>query len=193
MGGRNQGKNENNSRTDHADSHSSSRSSKKRRLFFVPFILTFIIMFGMWLVLSGHFDSFHMSLGIISSALVAYLSSDLLFPSPRMKGLLLLWVRFLVYIPWLLLEIVKANFHLMYLTFHPRMMDLIDPRIIKFKSRLRGDMALVTFANSITLTPGTITVFTAVDGNFKVHAIDKESADALPGEMEEKILKTFGE
>ncbi len=193
MDGRSEGKNGNNMQTNHNGSHSSRESSGKRRLFFLPFIFTFIIMFSMWLVLSGHFDSFHMSLGVISSALVAYLSSDLLFPSPRMKGLLLLWVRFLVYIPWLLLEIVKANLHLMYLTFHPRMMDLIDPRIIKFKSRLKGDMALVTFANSITLTPGTITVFTAVDGSFKVHAIDKVSAEALPGEMEAKIVKTFGE
>ena len=47
---------------------------------------------------------------------------------------------------------------LLYLTFHPRMMELIDPRIIEFDSRLTSDLARTTFANSITLTPGTITV-----------------------------------
>jgi multicomponent Na+:H+ antiporter subunit E len=51
----------------------------------------------------------------------------------------------------------------------------------------------VTFANSITLTPGTITIDVSIDGDFKVHAIDKASADPLPGEMEANIAKAFGE
>jgi len=54
-------------------------------------------------------------------------------------------------------------------------------------------MSLVTFANSITLTPGTITVYVSIDGDFKVHAIDKASGDPLPGDMEEQIGKAFGE
>ena len=81
----------------------------------------------------------------------------------------------------------------MYLVFHPRMMELIDPRIIKFRSKLGSDLALVTFANSITLTPGTITVDVSIDGDFKVHAIDKASGDPLPGEMEARVSKAFGE
>ena len=170
-----------------------SQSIRKRRLFFSSFALTFVIMFGLWVVLSGRFDSFHLSLGVISCAIVSYLSSDLLFPSPKIKGLLGQWVRFIWYIPWLMLEIIKANLHVTYLVFHPRMMDLIDPRIIKFRSKLKGDLALVTFANSITLTPGTITVYISLKGDFKVHAIDKASGEPLPGEMEAKIAKVFGE
>jgi len=73
------------------------------------------------------------------------------------------------------------------------MMELIDPRIIKFRSRLKSDLALVTFANSITLTPGTITVYISLDGDFKVHAIDKASGEPLPGEMEARIARAFGE
>jgi multicomponent Na+:H+ antiporter subunit E len=73
------------------------------------------------------------------------------------------------------------------------MMDLIDPRIIKFRSKLKSELSLVTFANSITLTPGTITVYVSVDGDFKVHAIDAASGDPLPGEMEENVAKAFGE
>jgi multicomponent Na+:H+ antiporter subunit E len=73
------------------------------------------------------------------------------------------------------------------------MMDLIDPQIIRFQSKLKKDLSLVAFANSITLTPGTITVSVAVDGDFKVHAIDTVSAEALPGEMEERVAKAFGE
>lgn len=167
-------------------------SSQEKRLFFYPFFLTFIIMFGLWVLLSGRLDSFHLSLGLISCGIVAYLSSDLLFPA-KTKGVFAQWLRFARYTPWLVLEIIKASLHVTYLVFHPRMMDLIDPRIIKFRSKLKSDLALVTFANSITLTPGTITVYVSIDGDFKVHAIDAASGDPLPGEMEERISKAFGE
>lgn len=164
-----------------------------QKKFGASFFVTFIILFVIWLLLSGKFDLFHISLGIISCALVSFFSSDLLFPSLKLKGLPIIWLRFIKYIPWLLYQIFLANIHVLYLTFHPRMMELIDPRIIKFKSKLKSDMSLVTFANSITLTPGTITVYVSIDGNFKVHAIDKTSGDPLPGEMEEQIGKVFGE
>jgi multicomponent Na+:H+ antiporter subunit E len=157
------------------------------------FILTFIIMFGVWILLSGKFDLFHLSLGIISCAIVAFFSGDLLFDSPKIKEIPIAWIRFIRYIPWLLLQIIRANLHVTYLVFHPRMMELIDPKIIRFRSKLQSNLALVTFANSITLTPGTITVDVSIDGDFKVHAIDKPSADPLPGEMEKNIAKAFGE
>jgi multicomponent Na+:H+ antiporter subunit E len=175
------------------ENSSSAAAPKERRIFFYPFLLTFIIMFGVWVILSGKFDPFHLSLGLISSGIVAYLSCDLLFPLPKIKGLLRQWARFARYIPWLMAEIIKANLHVTYLVFHPRMMDLIDPRIVKFRSKLKSDLALVTFANSITLTPGTITVYVSIDGDFKVHAIDKASGDPLPGAMEANIAKAFGE
>jgi len=168
-------------------------SGQGRRIFFLPFVLTFLIMFVLWVLLSGKFDPFHMTMGLISCAIVSFLSSDLLFSSPKMEGLVGHWIRFGIYIPWLMLEIIKANLHVTYLVFHPRMMDLIDPRIIKFRSKLKSDLALVTFANSITLTPGTITVDISLDGDFKVHAIDKASGEPLPGEMEARVAKAFGE
>ncbi len=172
---------------------SSAGSPRNRRLFFYPFILTFIIMCGTWVLLSGKFDAFHLSLGVISCALVAYFSSDFLFSSPKPRGVLSQWVRFATYIPWLMVEIAKANLHVMKLVLHPRGMDMIDPKIVKFRSKLKSNLALVTFANSITLTPGTITVSVSLDGDFKVHAIDKASGDPLPGEMEQRIAKAFGE
>jgi multicomponent Na+:H+ antiporter subunit E len=170
----------------------SAQASPRRKFFFYPFFLTFIIMAGTWILLSGKFDLFHMSLGVICCVIVAYLSHDLLFPA-KPKGLLNQWVRFAAYIPWLVVEIAKASLHVTYLVFHPKMMDLIDPRIIKFRSKLTSDLSLVTFANSITLTPGTITVYVSVDGDFKVHAIDKASGDPLPGEMEAKVMTAFSE
>lgn len=175
------------------EADSSAPSRKGNRLNFYPFAFTFIIMFGIWILLSGKFDPFHLTLGLISCAIVSYLSSDLLFPSLKIRGFFGQWLRFIKYIPWLMIQIMKANLHVLYLTFHPRMMELIDPKIVRFRSRLKSDLALVTFANSITLTPGTITVDVSIHGDFRVHAIDKASGDPLPGEMEERIARAFGE
>lgn len=172
-----------------------SPATQRRRRSLAPFVLTFLIMLVLWILLSGKFDLFHLSLGVISCALVAYFSSDLLFPNPNVSlgNLIVTGLRFVRYIPWLLYQILLANLHLMYLSFHPRMLELIDPQIIKFKTRLRSDLSQLTFANSITLTPGTITIYVSSDGDFRVHAIDAKSAGSLPGEMEERIARVFGE
>lgn len=166
-------------------------SRHKKR--FYTFFLTFPIMFAVWILLSGKLDIFHLSLGAISSFIVAYFSGDLLFHSPRIKALAGSWIRFIRYIPWLLYQILLANLHLLYLTFHPRLYDLIDPQIINFQSKLKSDLSLVTFANSITLTPGTITVYVSGDGEFYVHAIDQKSRKGLPGKMEARVAKVFDE
>ena len=102
-------------------------------------------------------------------------------------------MRFVGYIPWLLYQILLANIHVFYLTFHPRMMELIDPQIIIFESRLKSDIARTTFANSVTLTPGTITVNVTTRGKFAVHCINEKSGQPLPGVMEAKIAKVFKE
>lgn len=156
-------------------------------------VLTFFILFCLWVILSGKFDLFHLSLGVISCLMVTLFSKDLLFPEPRTAGSFTTCIRFIRYVPWLLYQIFMANLHVLYLAFHPKMMDLIDPQIFKFDSRLKGDLSLVTFANSITLTPGTITVYVSIDGTFTVHALDKKSREGLPGEMGRRIAKTFGE
>lgn len=171
------------------DAHPSFWKKKLR----APFFLTFIVSFATWIVLSGKFDIFHLSLGLISCFIVAWFSGDMMFSDTGTKALAGVWIRFILYIPWLIYQIFVANMHVMKLVFHPRMMDLIDPKIIRFRSRLTSDMALFVLANSITLTPGTITVFVSVLGNFTVHVIDQPSGNALPGEMEDRVAKIFGE
>lgn len=157
------------------------------------FWLTFALMFATWMVFSGRFDLFHLALGAVSCAIVAFLSGDLLFPVSPNRQLPMVWLRFAGYVPWLLYQIFLANLHVMYLAFHPRMRDLIDPQMIEFESRLSSDVARTTFANSITLTPGTITVNVTAAGKFSVHCIDAESGKPLPGLMEAKIAKVFDE
>ena len=159
----------------------------------LPYIFTFCVCMITWLVLSGKFDLFHISLGIVSSAIVTYSSGDMLLKASRIGGLPGAWLRFIAYVPWLLFEIFRANMHVMRLVFHPRMMELIDPRMIHFESRLNNEMARFIYANSITLTPGTITVYVSVYGKFSVHAIDEASRQGLPGVMENKVAAIFGE
>lgn len=146
-----------------------------------------------WLVFSGKFDFFHISLGLGSCLMVSAVSAGLLFQGTLSSGLFICWVRFMAYLPWLFNQIFMANLHLLYLSFHPRMLDMINPKIIQFNSRLKTDISRTTLANSITLTPGTITVYADVLGTFAVHCIDDQSGETLPGEMENKIAKVFDE
>lgn len=155
--------------------------------------LSFAILFALWVVLSGRFDGFHLGMGAFSSALVARFSGGLIFTRPTSSGVLRLWFRLGAYLPWLLYQIFLANLHVMVLVFHPGMMDKINPKIIRFDSRLKSDYARMLFANSITLTPGTITVDVTTLGRFAVHCIDDDSAEPLPGRMAEKIAWVFGE
>jgi len=159
----------------------------------VRFLITFLLLFGFWLLLSGKLDLWHLSWGIGSVIAVSLLSNSLLFKTPLSIKEKIREVRgFLIYLPWLLKEIWKANLHVAYLAFHPKMKDLIDPKVIRFKTRLKKELSLVCFANSITLTPGTITLLIEED-RFYVHVIDKPSRDDLPGEMERRVGKAFGE
>lgn len=153
---------------------------------------TFLVMFAFWILLSGKFDLFHMTLGVISSILVAVFSSDLLFQEKRRGGRLAETWRFLCYIPWLLYEIILSTIHVTFLALHPRMKSVIDPRIVTFKTKLENDFSRVTLANSITLTPGTITVLMH-DDKYYVHALSRKVAEGLPGEMEDRVARIFKE
>lgn len=173
--------------------HRRTPAQSRRTKRIVPFCLTFTICFATWLVLSGRFDFFHIALGIIACTIVASLSGSILISRRGLENLPGQWLGFILYIPWLLFQVLLANIHVMYLVFHPRMIELIDPRIIRFKSKLKKPMSLFIFANSITLTPGTITVFVSITGEYAVHVIDEKSGEALPGEMEERVGRLMGE
>jgi multicomponent Na+:H+ antiporter subunit E len=157
------------------------------------YVITFLLMFGLWIVLSGKFEPILLVLGLVASGLVTALSARLFFPEPNIGRFFSSGIKLMLYVPWLLYQIFLANLHVLYLVFHPRMMELIDPHIVFFRTKLTKDFSIVTMANSITLTPGTITVTADLDGRFRVHAIDRQSSEALPGEMQNKVSSVFGE
>lgn len=159
----------------------------------MKYIVTFLILFVNWLIWSGMFDSFHVSLGVISCGIVTFMSHDLFFGSGKFHfGHVTEFIRFVLYIPWLLYQIILSNIHVAYLVLHPKM--LIEPSMITFETILKKDISIVTFANSITLTPGTITIDIKDGKYFVIHCISRKVADdLLSGEMERKIARIFGE
>jgi multicomponent Na+:H+ antiporter subunit E len=166
-------------------------SSQKAKIGFQRFVVTFPILFIFWLILSGKFDTFHISLGICCSLIVAYIGHNLLFANVRAGDMKVVSKRIISYIPWLLYQILVSNFHVAYLALSPKMP--IDPKIIRFKTKLESDMSMVALANSITLTPGTITM-DIEEREFIVHALSKKVADDLnTGEMEDRIAHIFME
>ncbi|MDH3392350.1 MAG: Na+/H+ antiporter subunit E [Desulfobulbaceae bacterium] len=156
------------------------------------YLYTFLIMFGFWILLSGKFDLFHLTLGVLSSGLVAFLSTDILMHDSKKNDRLVIAFRFACYTPWLLYQIILSTLHVTFLALHPKMTDRIDPTIVTFKTKLKGNIARVALANSITLTPGTITI-RIEDDVFYIHAISRKAAAGLPGEMEDRLAKVFGE
>ena len=152
------------------------------------------ILFINWLLFSGKFDPFHLGLGLFSSLLVAWTTSDLLFKtgtSSTPGGRIAEACRFFGYCGWLLYQILLANLHVIALALFKDYRDReLDPHIFTFKTRLHTDFARFVLANSITLTPGTITI-RIEDGVFYVHAISRKAAAGLPGEMEERLARVF--
>ena len=96
--------------------------------------------------------------------------------------------RFLTYVPWLLYEVFLANLHVVYLVLRP---DKLRPQVVRFRTGLRSDVARATLGNSITLTPGTITMDIS-DDEFFVHAVsDKAAASVIEGAMERRVAHVF--
>ncbi len=152
--------------------------------------VTFVLLLVFWIVFSGKFDAFHLPLGILSCLIVALVSHDLLFQNVGTDNKLRIAGRFLLYLPWLIYQVILANLHVARLVISPRGMR---PQIVSVKTKLKSDIALVTFANSITLTPGTITM-DIIDGEFFVHAISQKVADdLLSGDMENRVARVFFE
>jgi len=156
------------------------------------FVITFFLCLITWILFSGKFDPFHFSLGIISCLIVTFASTNLVFPGKGKFdwGHITRIPSILGYLMWLNLQVILANIHVFALAMKPNVRAGIGPRIIRFKTCLKSDFAKVVFANSITLTPGTVTV-RIDDDEFVVHAIDEAVAKSLPGEMEERISKVF--
>jgi len=157
----------------------------------MSFLITAIAMFIFWILLSGEFTFILITSGVVASLIVAYLSHDIFVGKADLKTETGRVFKFIVYIPWLLWEIILANVEIAYLVLNPK--PLIDPQLVHFKNDLKTDLGIVTLAHSITLTPGTVTI-EANREEFIIHAIWQKSAEGIiGGEMQRKVKKIEGE
>ena len=153
-------------------------------------LFIFLLLMITWVVFSGLIDLFHLTLGVISCAFVTWLSSDLLFVDRTFSLVhrIRQGIRIALYLVWLLGQIIISNVHLFRLSLAGG--RALQPQIIRYRCGLKSDFEKFLLANSITLTPGTVTM-KIIGDTFYVHAISDVSAQGLNGEMERRIARIF--
>jgi len=145
-------------------------------------LLLFVFYFVIWLLLSGHYDPLLLTLGVLSCITCLYVTWKAKFIDEEGLPLHLLF-RLPIYTLWLFKEIIKANFD----TAKIIILNNPDPQNFRVKSSQKTEAGKVTYANSITLTPGTVT--TVLDGDIlEVHALSSDMADDVKsGVMDKKV------
>jgi multicomponent Na+:H+ antiporter subunit E len=147
---------------------------------------------GLWLLLSGYFDvPLLLIFGALSCALVVFTAWRTEAIDPEELPLRLrLNVHIITYWPWLLWQIVLANWDVAKRVVDPRLP--ISPTLITLKPTQRSDLGRFIYANSITLTPGTVTTELSGD-TLEVHALTREAADSLvEGDMDRRVTRLEG-
>lgn len=146
-------------------------------------------LIGLWLLLSGHYVPLIIGLGVASCLLVVFIALRMDLADREGHPIHLTW-RAATYWPWLTWEIVKSNIQVARIVVDPRLP--IDPRVIKVKAGQGDDVGLVTYANSITLTPGTVSIDVR-GGTIDVHALNAEFAAGVEsGEMDRRVTAMTG-
>lgn len=147
-------------------------------------IIASILLFAIWIFLSGRFEVKYLMYGAVASVLAGWAFAKI---NDEMKISI---PAFLLYFCWLIKEIIKSACDITKVVLSPHMQ--INPHIIEFELDYGSDTAATMLANSITLTPGTVTVDIKDGKHFVVHALTDKSADGLlEGTMQRKVGEVF--
>ncbi len=149
------------------------------------------VLFVFWLLLSGHFTPFLVISGAVCALLVAWLGTVLGYADE--EGIPLELVpRGLLYWPWLVKEAALSALSVARIVVDPALP--ISPQLMRVKTSQKTAVGTTIYANSITLTPGTITVeVNRHDNELVVHALTKAAADGLAeGEMDRRVTVMEG-
>lgn len=147
------------------------------------------VAYAFWLVLSGHFTPTLMIIGAVSSVAVVALASRMAVIDHEGHPIYLLG-RATWYWPWLIWQIVKSGLGVSRIILSPSLP--ISPTLINVKASQKTVVGVVTYANSITLTPGTVSV-EVEDNEITVHALTREGADDVAGgDMDRMVTKFEG-
>lgn len=148
-----------------------------------------IVLFAFWLLLSGYFVPFLVTMGLVSAMAVVALGRRMDLVDQEGHPVRLSW-RVLGYWPWLLKEIAKSAWDVSKIILSPELP--ISPTLVRAPTSQKSIVGVVTYANSITLTPGTISV-DVKKGEILVHALTREGADGLlAGEMDRRVTRFEG-
>ncbi len=143
-------------------------------------------LFVFWLLLSGIYTPVLVLSGLGASIAVALLAQRMEV-ADREGHPIHLALAALAYWPWLFKEIVKAGWQVTRIILDPRLP--VSPTFVRFKPSQKTAVALATHANSITLTPGTITVDASPE-EFLVHALTREGAEGVVNsEMDRRVSR----
>ncbi|MGQ9477216.1 MAG: Na+/H+ antiporter subunit E [Candidatus Bipolaricaulia bacterium] len=162
----------------------------------MKWILAFVLSFGFWVLLVWPLDWQEIFIGLFA-ALIAMILFGGMLRVKELKKLLnpLRYLWGLYYILALIYYIIKANLDVAYRVLHPKMPIL--PGIVKVRTTLKNDIARTILANSITLTPGTLSVDLSDDGHYYVHWINVRAQDVegaserIVGRFERILRRVF--
>jgi multicomponent Na+:H+ antiporter subunit E len=148
------------------------------------------LLAAIWLLASGHTSPLLLAFGALSCLLVVVLSVRMGIVDEEALPVRMV-PRAIVYTPWLVKEVLLANLDVARRILSRK--PVVSPRIVRVKPSQKSDLGRVLYANSITLTPGTVSIM--VDAHaITVHALSREAAEALEqGEMDRRVTWLEGE
>lgn len=156
-----------------------------------------LVLFAFWMVLSGRTETKFVVYGILTAVVTTWVTYPLLLV-PNKDGSKKYYVfgfsipKMIMYFFWLMWQLVLANIDVLLATTGQELN--IDPKVVRFRFRADNPMASVFLANSITLTPGTVTMNVTDDGVYEIHALTVgAAAGVLDGGMQKKVADLYGE
>ncbi len=150
-------------------------------------VSTFLVLFAFWLLLSGFFTAFLMVAGAVTALAVVLFSRRMDIVDHEGHPVHLAPRALLVYWPWLIKEIIKSGWQVSTIILQPGLP--VSPTLVRIRTTQRTDVGRTTLANSITLTPGTISVEVDRD-EILVHALTRAGARELAtGEMDRRVTE----
>lgn len=152
------------------------------------YLTTWLLLAGFWLLLSGHYTPLILAFGLVSVSLVTFFLwrvDQQIEPTPVLR----LTVGLVRYIPWLMLELAKANIAVAKRVLNPKLP--IDPRWEPLQTNLQTPLQRTLYINSITVTPDTFVTHIEDNGDLMIHALWPESIAGLrSGDMERRVRAT---
>ncbi|MBN2571979.1 MAG: Na+/H+ antiporter subunit E [Ignavibacteriales bacterium] len=159
-------------------------------------LVVFVLSVLVWCALVDVSHIQEVIVGIIVAIFVSLFAGRFLIQEKGVKNIPKRFIKAIVYLFKFIWEMIKANFHVAYIVIHP--LCPINPGIVKVRTDLKKDFSLTLLANSITLTPGTLTVdINDEKSELYIHCITvpstsvDENSKAIVGKFEGLLKEVF--